>query len=487
MTRLTHAITVTALVAGPAAFGIDAATTFAKAPVAPRVLSDAIIGTGTSMFPASCSHDHPEIAGSEIEPAVAARPSDGTVLASWMQDYAVGNPTAVSTDGTTWTTNLPFAPQPCFEEGDQRNMINPAVAWDGRGRAYVASLDFDIQQNSGPRSVRVSRSTDGGATWDHSTTLGYVKPTKVGGIVPLGFGPDAPQLAASSTDPDTVYLSWYDGELFDSQSHPFLSVTHDGGLTWSTPRDIGEPLDQTLDVMQMAVAPASWGAESGDLVRVDEWVPEPMTDDLYGGATGAAPPVSPAWDVVPTRVTAARSHDGGQTWTTPVDVIVGHPGFLTLKLAVGPAGQVALAMSKLRDQPSEDIEVVTSSDGGSTWNAPQVVVPKALKPFLSTIAISDDGTIGELFYDEREDVDGDTVKTTDVWLRTSADVGHTWAEAKIASFDRNKAPLGREVGQYQWLTTHNNRFLAAYTVSGDTTGSAHVRLATIAGPKRHRA
>jgi hypothetical protein len=76
--------------------------------------------------------------------------------------------------------------------------------------------------------------------------------------------------------------------------------------------------------------------------------------------------------------------------------------------------------------------------------------------FTPAVRVADDGTIGVLHYDFRNDNPATTPPlTTDVWLLRSEDGGMSWAEEQVGgtSFDMTIAPdaLGYFVGDYTGL------------------------------------
>ena len=90
--------------------------------------------------------------------------------------------------------------------------------------------------------------------------------------------------------------------------------------------------------------------------------------------------------------------------------------------------------------------------------------------FLPTIAVSDNGTVGVLFYDFRNDVFGDAELTTDVWLIT-VDPDGNFLEERLTdqSFDMRQMVLagGYFPGDYVGLDTAGNDFVAAFTVANN--------------------
>ena len=67
----------------------------------------------------------------------------------------------------------------------------------------------------------------------------------------------------------------------------------------------------------------------------------------------------------------------------------------------------------------DEIAFSRSSDGGDTWSAPKRISTPTGKPaFTAAIDVNENGTIGVVYYDFRNDDSGAPL-VTDVWLTTS--------------------------------------------------------------------
>jgi hypothetical protein len=116
-----------------------------------------------------------------------------------------------------------------------------------------------------------------------------------------------------------------------------------------------------------------------------------------------------------------------------------------------------------------------SSDGGDTWTDPiQVnqVAPES-QAFLPTVEVADDGTVGVLFYDFRNDRPGDAALDTDVHLAFfDGDLNHL-GEKRLTSESFNIRQMviagsrGYFPGDYVGLSHAGNDFVAAFTVANE--------------------
>jgi hypothetical protein len=107
-----------------------------------------------------------------------------------------------------------------------------------------------------------------------------------------------------------------------------------------------------------------------------------------------------------------------------------------------------------------------STDGGSTWSAPvQINAFPAVQALLPAAAVRDDGTVGVLYYDMRNDTSDRATLLVDAWLATSGD-GVNWAERHIAGpLDFARAPVaegGFFIGDYQGLASAGGVFVAFF-------------------------
>ena len=249
---------------------------------------------------------------------------------------------------------------------------DPALAFATDGTLYYSALVYDFSfANRAPSGVAVASSRDGGANWSKPVMVHYEDANN--------FFNDKEWIAAGAGG--KVYVTW---TLFKSNKpHGYISsniveaVSHDYGVTWSSPiavSDSAHPFDQGSSP---AVAP--------------------------DGTVYVAYEGNQASDVTKDQIVLARSTDGGRTFTNielgrvyddigcyPLNVAQGRQR-LTFEqfrvssfpsLAIDPStGGLAIAWSDDQNNPgcaagaasfsgvtNNQVKLVTSANG-RTWTA----------------------------------------------------------------------------------------------------------------------
>jgi hypothetical protein len=277
----------------------------------------------------------------EVEPHMLA---NGTTLVAAFQTgrIAPGGATdigwATSTDGgTTWTHG--FLPGLTTGEGTgpYDAASDPAVAYDAsHGMWMIASLPIAAQAPA----VVVSRSTDGGLTWQNPISVDASSASSDKNWIVCDSW-------ASSPHYGNCYIEW-DDPSSAAQDEIFMNTSTDGGLTWGP---------------SIPTANAADGIGGQPLVQPNGTVVVPI--ETFGGTGG--------------MMSAFTSSDGGATWSAPVTIsnIQAHADAGGIRsgplpsAAVDGAGTIWVVWEDCRFRTScstNDLVYSTSSDG-TTWSA----------------------------------------------------------------------------------------------------------------------
>ena len=344
---------------------------------------------------------------------------------------------ATSTDGgTSWSHG--FLPGLTKGEGSgpYDAASDPAVAYDAKhGVWMIASLP--ISNTGVTPAVVVSRSTDGGFTWEN----------------PVSADPSAPSSDknwivcdswATSPHYGNCYLEWDDPLNHDEI---LMSTSSDGGLTWGA---------------ATATANLAQGIGGQPLVQPNGTVVVPIET---------------------TAMAAFHSSDGGATWTAPVTIsnIQFHADAGGIRsgplpsAAVDGAGTVWVVWEDCRFRSgctTNDLVYSTSSDG-ATWGAvtriPLDDTSSAVDHFIPGIGI-DPVTSGatahvalHYYYYAQSSCDVSTCRLF-VGYSSSANGGSTWS-----------APAALTGAmQLDWLPTSQNGLMVGdYIATAFTNGVPH--------------
>ena len=160
---------------------------FATTISASALVSGPTAVSGTSPFVAGCEGVPTAAAfgGAEVEPFVATDPTNSQrLIGVWQQDRfpdggARGLGTAVSTDGgVSWATVTPPTFSRCSggtvaNGGDLERATDPwvSIGKDTLGQPVAYQISDSFNDTNPTNAILVSRSTNGGTTWDAPVTL----------------------------------------------------------------------------------------------------------------------------------------------------------------------------------------------------------------------------------------------------------------------------------------------------------------------------
>ncbi len=253
-------------------------------------------------------------------------------------------------------------------------VADPTLAIDSKGNLYAAWW------GRGFGDIFFSRSSDGGDTWSAPRNVSNT---------PLSS--DFPVL---SVDPqDRLYLVWDDQSIIPFHAEAMISVSTDGGESWSPMKNISN-------------TPAN-----------------SSRPNLSVGPTGA---LSVVWLEGDDQIFFTRSIDGGATWSLPTDISGGHPPNRARAPALveGAGGAIFAAWSVSNGQPF----LTRSLNGGKTWLSPSPLTT-AEPTVAPALALGANGTL----YAAWSEASG---LATDVVLSRSVDGGASFSE----SIDISRSP-----------------------------------------------
>ena len=430
--------------------------------------------TGLSPFPAGC--DAAPVTGAlftnaEVEPMAAVNPANpDNLIGVWQQDRwsdggAVGLRTGVSFDGgRSWSlTQAPFTRctgGTAANGGNYPRASDPWVSITPGGTAHQIAIAFSggTFAAGSLNSVLVSRSLDGGQTWSNATTL------ILDGSNAFN---DKESITADRYRDGYVYAAW--DRLVPSGGGPtYFSRTTNNGTAWEPARPIFDPgnRSQTLNNQIVALPPAAAGAPNAIV-------------DFFTQIDRAAN------NVATSRLALIRSFDNGASWGAPIYIakiqaLGTHDPELGTDLrdgaelgsfAGGVDGQLAAVWQDARFSGGarDGIAFSRSLDFGVTWSPPvQLNSVPAAQALLPAITIRDDGTIGVLYYDMRNNTSDINTLLVDAWLATSKD-GVIWQETHVGGpFNFANAPVaegGLFIGDYQAIASDATNFYPFFVMA----------------------
>ncbi|MGH2829700.1 MAG: sialidase family protein [Actinomycetota bacterium] len=307
-------------------YSASATLRFPAAPAAPKQL----FGRPSAAL-RGCPYFGPTGLRSCFEPTVAVDPRGRIFVSS-----VAGADIARSTDGGRTFARIPVPPPPLPAAivGDSLLQVDP------RGRLFYSTLVAAVSSYG----IQVARSSDGGTTWESNTMVGLPAGNGI-----MSFGSDRQWLAFGSGE--TVYMTykqlppvWLSTSvgLIPPEVVGGIMVVRstDGGRTFSTPTFIHE-VPRRVSIGGMPVVDR----------RGRLYIP------YFSGESRASPDT----------LSVAVSSDGGATFISyPVYQPPGETpaGAYFPALAVGADGVVAAAWWDLRGS----ILAARSRDGGRTWS-----------------------------------------------------------------------------------------------------------------------
>jgi len=422
--------------------------------------SNPICSTATSID-ANVSTDCEGVAPHN-ETSIAVNPTNTLNMIGGANDYQL----KVSGGGTTNETVFSRA-HVTFDGGrtwamaplDNNGYIatgDPAVAFDAVGNAYYATLGFGFGQNSPTGKnpdVIVSHSTDGGASWSKSVAVAKGS----GSFGSPGIFNDKEFIAAwGAGNAIVTYTQFRDGIKGSYGGSPiFASVTHDGGVTWSTPAEISgsapfcvgfhgdtacdqdqgsSPVvaaDGSIYVSFLSTRETTTFTDQYLVVKVDA-----ATGQRIAGPFKAGNIVDGIADY-PINEDGRQTYQDSQFRTWSVGNITADPT---------NSQHLAVVWSDMRNtvhpvpadpyaaKTNSDVIVVQSVDGGQTWSAPVALASRG-DQFMPWASYGNDGRLRIGYFDRSYDAANHLFGYTIATERRAGTLAFTTAQATTALSD----------------------------------------------------
>ncbi len=288
--------------------------------------------------------------------------------------------------------------------------FDPGVDYDKDGNFYFSFGGAPLSGNY-PNSIAVSKSTNGGSTWNTPVAVTFNRNR---------FFDDKYYLAidrSNSAFANRIYVSW-DRNQANNQIL-YISYSSNGGASWSAPIKVN---DGTSSFERVIGAYPAVDQNTG--VVYDSW-----------------------HDYARNIIYVDKSTNGGVSWGTDRAAATTHAGFGTNigcvggrsqgpahALKVGPSGTLYLVYADPvtggQNNHGFDILLTRSTDGGVTWSAPVVLNDDntSSDQFHPTLSVESNGAGGDKitvsFYDRRDDA-ADCLAY--VYATQSTDNGLTWS------------------------------------------------------------
>lgn len=378
-------------------------------------------------------------------PTVAIDPADGAVFVAWVgmdADEANVFLARIDADGTAHdpvrVNSIPGDASP-HDQAPAQVAVGPDgnvyVAW--QSTAAVEWLDF------GAAEVRLSRSTDGGRSFEPAVTV-------------TGGSDDAPARKTFhdlAVAPDgTVYISWIDARERDR----FRRDRFVRGAGRTATRTLASPAgDETV-----ASPAAEWAP--GSAMRAIAAHPSE-----FENATEDREPQ--------TDVRVARSTDGGRTFSPGVVVDTASCPCCRTAIAVDRDGVIHVAWRKIHDGEVRDVAVARSEDGGLSFSAPVRAredgwVFPGCPHAGPSLAVDGDGALHLAWYTGREGRPGVFHASSSEWSRGFGPATDVMAGDWVPASQVKLAADGPTV----WIAWDDRRH-----------EEPEVRLAAIGSPRRN--
>ena len=331
------------------------------------------------------------------ETPIVSNPKNKKQLLTGANDYNCPNTQGFYSSnnaGRTWSLFCMQNLSGQFGEGD------PGVGYDLNGNSYITGID---SPNGRTGEIIFQKSTNNGVSW--SAPAIAVNPLMSGGLTDK----DWLQIDTNASSPhaNALYISVTQFNSSDTADQISVSHSTDGGTTWKT---------VAIDTVQ-------------SLPKLDQF------SDLAVGKDGTVYVTwmrcltsGPANDCGGTKVNLlySKSTDGGNTWSNAVTI--GQVQLVPDSCHCAYYGNVPKTNERVNDPAVVDVdnssgansghlytafynytgtqmqvEVSTSTNGGSSWSAPVRVTTAKNDEFFPWLTVSPTGVVGTTWMDRRND------------------------------------------------------------------------------------
>jgi hypothetical protein len=453
----------------------SAAVAASTATASPYVLGPDVKVSGPSTLTSCPFGGSPDFAAAysntEVEPQVAVDPTNPARITGvsqqdrWPDGGARGLTSWMSLNGAASWAKLADVPWSACQGGPTRfgRVTDPWVSYDRAGNLYFIGQPID---SAALGISAISVTTWNGTSWRAPTILIEDEGSR-------GVSNDKVSVTGDPTRAGYAYATWLrfnhpadqrntpnaDLHSFAFRGQPMISRTTDAGAHWSAPVAMRNS-NTYLQGNQIAVGP------DGTLYDV--------AANLFRGAVANEQAV---------YMGLIRSNDAGEHWSAPVSIapirtaqlFVPDDGFpiraedYLPDIAIDPTnGDIYVVWSDGLGTPIDKVVMAKSTDGGRHWTGPTVVATGGpnVQSYNHSVEVTANGTLVLTYYDDRNNVLGDGIATTDVWLRHSHTGGQTWEPEQHLSgpFNHYQAPVsffapgvprGLFLGDYMGLETIN--------------------------------
>jgi len=321
---------------------------------------------------------------------------------------------AYSTDGgKTWTRSE------TTENENQAHGVLYALAYGG-GRFVVAGFRYDSEDASDRYHPWIAYSTDGGKTWEPSTTTSEESQPH-GVLRALAYGGGRFVVAG---------YRYSTSEGTSDDYHPWIAYSTDGGETWTRSETTTDE-DQTHGVLRALAYGGGRFVVAG--YRYDDV--ENSNNENYH-----------PW--------LAYSTDGGKTWTKSETTAEEDQTHGQLRALAYGGGRFVVAGYRYDDDNNSESEnyhpwLAYSTDGGKTWTRSETTaeVDQAHGQLRALAYGGGRFVVAGFRYDDTD--------RHHPWLAYSTDGGETWTKSETT------ANSGQTHGQLWALTYGGGRFVVA--------------------------